>query len=771
MIIAEKTKEKVVQSHDFDQVNCTIDAEDMRYVASLLRNNYSNTQLAVVREISANALDANKEANVSRPIEIKLPTQLNPTFSVRDFGGGLSEEDVFGLYSKYGKSTKRESNNYIGAFGIGKFAPLSYGDNFTCVSYHGGMKKTYNVFVNDDDDTKIAKLFEEPSYEPTGLIIEVAVADSDRDNFRQIVTKFFRFFDDAEMPKFIGFEEGEEVVKPKNSLESSKDNWFVTEDNGNNNYYYNRKAHVIMGRVVYPLDSEAINVDNFISNEKSRRIVTEMIREGNFYLRMPIGSIKLHHSREALEYNKSTQKALCRALFLASEEILEIAKLKLADSADLFEAKVNHANIVNSLNHSLRNLFDNAFEWNGVKVENARFNREYDKHDDLILTQMSRDKDADSRNGYRVKSQKVSSIFCQDDAIFMIQDIASAHGNNLRARTIFNENEHINQVYVIYPANQEGWRYINDEWNFNLVADEHKLFSSNVEKEKPVRNKVSNGASRASIPLFKMKHDTRYLHRNADYWSNCDNPINSLEADEIEGSVEGKLIYVPITRFTIDQSSVEGWDLDRVASTAKFIRNEAQEDSELSKFTIMGIRKGDVKKLGDNWISWLDFLTDHYKQIIEDNMVEMSDCYIRNAINNAEHDKSTKIKDVLNAHNGILTCDQIDCSNLADDHLFLAVRSYQRIMNSRQSDGHYNKLKFVAHHDAEWLNEKFSSVKVDIDSIVSNAEKFASNYPHLSMLDDAYHFYNKRQHHTHGDMTIKIQDYISLCDNQRGEGE
>jgi sensor histidine kinase regulating citrate/malate metabolism len=119
-MIIEKTQKTIVQSHDFDSVNCTIDAEDMRYVASLLRNNYSNTRLAVIREISANALDANTEANSKRKIEIVLPSNMNPTFSVRDFGGGLSQEDVFGLYSKYGKSTKRESNNYIGAFGIGK---------------------------------------------------------------------------------------------------------------------------------------------------------------------------------------------------------------------------------------------------------------------------------------------------------------------------------------------------------------------------------------------------------------------------------------------------------------------------------------------------------------------------------------------------------------------------------------------------------------------------------------------------------------------------
>ena len=109
MIITQNKSKEVVSSHDFEQVNCTIDAEDMRYVASLLRNNYSNTRLAVVREISANALDANAEAGVNRPIEIKLPTAMNPTFAVRDFGGGLSQEDVFGLYSKYGKSTKQQN--------------------------------------------------------------------------------------------------------------------------------------------------------------------------------------------------------------------------------------------------------------------------------------------------------------------------------------------------------------------------------------------------------------------------------------------------------------------------------------------------------------------------------------------------------------------------------------------------------------------------------------------------------------------------------------
>lgn len=765
MIIAEKTKEKVIQSHDFEQVNCTIDAEDMRYVASLLRNNYSNTQLAVVREISANALDANKEANSDRPIEIKLPTQLNSTFVVRDFGGGLSEEDVFGLYSKYGKSTKRDSNNYIGAFGIGKFAPLSYGENFTCVSYHGGNKTTYNIFVNDDDDTKIVRIGDpEPTNEPTGLTIEVAVADSDRENFTKIAKKFFRFFSQDEMPKFIGAEDNF-IESPSFSLESANGEWFVLDDKEGNNYYYQRNSHIIMGRVTYPLDAEAINVENFVQDEKSQNIIKELLREPNFYLRVPIGSVKLHHSRESLEYNNSTQKSLCRALYYASQEILDIAKLKLADSEDLWEAKSNHAVIVNSLNNSLRRLFENAFEWNGIKITNARFNREYGQHENLILTEMSKEKDEDARNNFRVKNSKVSSVFCVDGSIFMIQNIKSAHGNNLRARTIFNENEGIDKVYVINPVNQEGWDYLDNEWNFNLIDSKHKLFSDNVEKEKPTRNNVSGGKSRASIPLFKMKTDTSYLYRNADYWANCDNPINSLESDDIEGSIDGKLIYVPITRYTID---IEGWDLDRVSKSARNIRKKADKDSDLSKFVVMGVRKGDVKKLGDNWVSWIDFLVDHYKTIVNKNFSDLSECYIRASM--ANFSTLNDFQEKTNYYSDLVENKDFSTSEFDDDHAIHNVRGFRRIVTS-QSHEYFYVVNFLNHHAKTWLDNKFSSFNVDADEMILTLDKFSSDYPALGMLCSHLGYYNNRDHYSHGDMIEKVTDYIKLCDNNRGEGE
>ena len=138
MIIKSNNK-NITKSADFKEKSCSIDQEDMRYIASLLRNNYSNPLLATIREIIANALDVTK----SKKVEIQLPTQIEPNFIVRDFGCGLSEEDMLGLYTKYGKSTKRESNEAIGGFGIGRFAPLSYTDSFIVRSVHKGHKHSY----------------------------------------------------------------------------------------------------------------------------------------------------------------------------------------------------------------------------------------------------------------------------------------------------------------------------------------------------------------------------------------------------------------------------------------------------------------------------------------------------------------------------------------------------------------------------------------------------------------------------------------------------
>jgi len=766
MIITEKNR-KVVSSHDFDSVNCTIDAEDMRYVASLLRNNYSNTALAVVREISANALDANTEANSDRNIEIKLPSAMNPTFSVRDFGGGLSQEDIFGLYSKYGKSTKRESNNYIGAFGIGKFAPLSYGDSFTCVSYHGGMKNTYNVFVNDDDDTKIAKIGEgELSNEPTGLSIQVAVSESDINNFREIIKEFFIFFSQDEMPKFIGCED-DFIVTPENLLESKSGDWFLTKGEGGG--YYNRQGHVLMGRVSYKIDPSAVQVENYINKESNVRMIQQLLNESNFYLRVPLGSVKLHHSRESLEYNKSTQKELCKRLFDASIEIQANAKEILSDSNCLFDARKNYAQVVNALPQQLKNVFKNSFEWNGMKISNPSFDRNHKYTDSLLVSHYEKEDDKDSRNGFKVKHTKHNRVFCQDNTHFIIQDLESSHGNNLRVRTLMNKDDTLKNVYVIRPTTTEAkdylWNVEDDGWNFKLVNKIFISYSSKVEKEKIVRNNVSGEKSRASIPLFKMIKEKSYGYRNADYWQNSSDPINSIETEEVKGSVDGKLIYIPIKNYKTDfDGAKHNYALEQIRAMAQSVRSEAKDKSEEKEFVLFGVRYGDVKKLDDEvWVSFIDFYLDFCKSVIMREKPQGLLAYKKSCLQSSDLGLHEYQYDI----GKLLSNPTFDTSSLSKDHIMVqAIEDWKLYDGGDLNRQIINSVNYVKLNDKDWLKNTFG--EFEPKQVEKDFESLCLNYPLLRVIAMECPYYVELSA-TKAKITNKmILDYLSLCDMKGG---
>lgn len=768
MIITEDKTKQVVQSHDFEQVNCTIDAEDMRYVASLLRNNYSNPALAVIREISANALDANAEAKSETRIEVKLPSSMSPNFSVRDFGGGLSEEDIFGLYSKYGKSTKRQSNNYIGAFGIGKFAPLSYGDSFTCVSYHNGKKTTYNIFVNEDDDTKIARIGDpELTNEPTGLCIEVAVAESDRDNFRNIAQNFFKFFSKKDMPRFVGVE-GDFITAPEISIQANDGSWFFTNEDNSYNYYNrsNNRPKIIMGRVSYPLDSDSIVTDKFFKDDKKQRIVDSILQASNFHLRVPLGSVKLHHSREMLEYNESTQRVLCKYLNKVVDEVQIIAQEKLADSDDLFLAKRNYAKIINTMPYHCKEIFNNAFSWNGIEINSPAFNRPYDVNEDLIITEFVKSEDSDCRDGFKVQSGKVNRLLCQDNCLFMIQNLESAHGNNLRVRTLMNEDSDLQVVYVVRATNQSAENVIWNEWNFNRISDERIRYTSNVEKQKPLRSGVrkSNG-SRANITLFSFKLKGS-AYRNADHWENASAELSEIEdGSEIDGNFDGKLIYVPIKNFKIDYpNECFSCELDAMRSRMLKINSPIKDGyvEDAPKYALFGVRNIDIKKLDKNlWIDFRDFYKLISKKFLLDNIDEANRIYTQQIIKKDSEFSSFDREFYAHLYK-IFVANHLGFDRLSDQNSLFVKSRKLFIDYSYESSNLLMYLNYMTELDKSWVESNLTQ-QISFSDFKNKMLDCYEKYPMISVLGS--HYSDWRSEGFSHEQTIKrIDDYITMCD-------
>ena len=119
---------KILQdiSHEADYIGDVqenrvgIDRENIDFITTLLTSNlYSKPLESFLRETIANAYDSHVEAGSNEYILLVITRTGYSTFtiSVRDYGVGLSPERFDQIYKNIGSSTKRDSNDYIGAFG------------------------------------------------------------------------------------------------------------------------------------------------------------------------------------------------------------------------------------------------------------------------------------------------------------------------------------------------------------------------------------------------------------------------------------------------------------------------------------------------------------------------------------------------------------------------------------------------------------------------------------------------------------------------------
>lgn len=147
----------------------------------LFKNLYADSKLAIMRELLCNAIDAHMMIG-RRPgdqaIRIKHPTRNTPMWSIRDYGPGLAENEVLGLYTTVFESTKGGDGRVTGGFGLGSKSPFAYTDSFTVVSFHNGKKQVWNASL-DGGIPKIYKIDEEATTEENGLEVIVPVRMTD----------------------------------------------------------------------------------------------------------------------------------------------------------------------------------------------------------------------------------------------------------------------------------------------------------------------------------------------------------------------------------------------------------------------------------------------------------------------------------------------------------------------------------------------------------------------------------------------------------------
>ena len=121
MILEKQTQALILQEGETSEsIGMSLDLDSAQVLMQMLSKNlYSDAIGSTIRECASNALDSHRRAGVKDPIIVSFSynNQGNYEFSVEDFGTGLNDDDVKNIISKYGKSTKRNSNTELGMMG------------------------------------------------------------------------------------------------------------------------------------------------------------------------------------------------------------------------------------------------------------------------------------------------------------------------------------------------------------------------------------------------------------------------------------------------------------------------------------------------------------------------------------------------------------------------------------------------------------------------------------------------------------------------------
>jgi hypothetical protein len=186
----------VEQSSSFEETSFSISEADMGLVFDILRSKvYGNPIGSICREICSNARDANREVGKGNvPISVKMEKVLNSesheyerdavksytyNLTISDEGPGISPDRMKNVFLRYAASTKRNTNELTGGFGLGAKTPFSYTDKFSIETIVDGKKYLYVAVVDETQKGKILLLDERKTKKPNGtsIIIPIKIGD------------------------------------------------------------------------------------------------------------------------------------------------------------------------------------------------------------------------------------------------------------------------------------------------------------------------------------------------------------------------------------------------------------------------------------------------------------------------------------------------------------------------------------------------------------------------------------------------------------------
>lgn len=306
-MIIDAKQSNIETMGDIQEFKTGIDPKNLEYITTLLSSNlYSEPEKSFVRETVSNAWDSHIEAGTTdTPILIELK---GGAVSIRDFGVGLSPERFKEIWCNIGSSTKRESNDFIGGFGIGRFSALACSDAVYITSYYNGTAYHY-IMVKENNAITTNLVASIPTTEKNGVEVTIkgVLTDHNSINKYRDALRYIHFFPNIYINDACG---GIYKIDISNKKIAHFDNFA----------YINRSINdrLLLGNVLYPIKS-----DLFDNNCKE---ILRHLENTGVVLKFNIGEISITPNRESIIYTNDTIKKIKDKIVSAYAEMISIMK-------------------------------------------------------------------------------------------------------------------------------------------------------------------------------------------------------------------------------------------------------------------------------------------------------------------------------------------------------------------------------------------------------------------------------------------------------------
>ncbi len=348
-MIVNDVKPTVEMSTEMEGISFGIG--DMSIVFDVLRSKlYSAPIASVCREICTNARDTMVAVGKGdQPIQITLPNAIEPNLRIKDWGEGISEDRIRNIFVLFGASTKRETNNQVGYFGLGAKSIGAIASSYVVETVVDGTKRSYSYVLDETKLGKLVKMSEAQTDETNGTEIVIPIAKENHNTVNAGIEFACRHWDPK--PTIKGGKI--EWKEPKWVIEGS--NWKIATSSG-----YNREVKLILANIEYPLDHTQLPDYHNIKLFKSI--------EGTSYLYFDTGDLTIAANREAVHLDEATIGKIVKRAEEAYKELTSLIQSKIDVYTTHFEANKAYAKLRTTLSTIISGM---NLEWQGKKLRTS----------------------------------------------------------------------------------------------------------------------------------------------------------------------------------------------------------------------------------------------------------------------------------------------------------------------------------------------------------------------------------------------------------------